>query len=276
MSTTNDSPVHFAPGDDPEMMAAYEAARATFRYFWRELSWERRRIIPGLDLSSVKAPFHDGEGAPSPGDPTVEHMWLGQVDFDGKEVSGTLLNSPNWLKTVQGGDRVHVPLTHVSDWMYSQLGAVCGGHTVNLLRSRMSEAERRSHDDAWGLDFGDPRAISVVPPPAAPKKSGGFLAGLFGKRPATPPPPSDPDDEHPMSVNMAPQLREQITKDPSLLEYADERGWTFLHSEALAGNVLMVEALLSSGADKNALTSHQMTAAQLAETLGWSKVVALF
>ena len=29
---------------DPEMQGAYEKARATFRYFWREVAWERRRI----------------------------------------------------------------------------------------------------------------------------------------------------------------------------------------------------------------------------------------
>jgi hypothetical protein len=36
---------------DPEMQRAYESARATFRFFWRELAWERRRIVPALDLA---------------------------------------------------------------------------------------------------------------------------------------------------------------------------------------------------------------------------------
>jgi uncharacterized protein YegJ (DUF2314 family) len=44
---------------DPEMQRAYESARATFRYFWREVAWERRRIIPALSLAAVKAPFSD-------------------------------------------------------------------------------------------------------------------------------------------------------------------------------------------------------------------------
>jgi len=45
---------------DPEMQRAYENARANFRYFWREVAWERRRIVPALDLACVKAPFSDG------------------------------------------------------------------------------------------------------------------------------------------------------------------------------------------------------------------------
>lgn len=36
---------------------AGERARKTFKYFWRELFWERRRIIPTLDFAMVKVPF---------------------------------------------------------------------------------------------------------------------------------------------------------------------------------------------------------------------------
>jgi uncharacterized protein YegJ (DUF2314 family) len=50
-------PVFMFDAKDPEMQQAYEAAQASFRYFWRELSWERRRIVPGLDMTMVKLPF---------------------------------------------------------------------------------------------------------------------------------------------------------------------------------------------------------------------------
>jgi hypothetical protein len=53
-------------------------------------------------------------------------MWLSDVDFGGLEVSGTLLSSPNWLKSVSEGDsmkltdsgcRVKSPLLNVvSRW----------------------------------------------------------------------------------------------------------------------------------------------------------------
>ena len=51
MSESQSSQVFMFDDSDPEMQRAYESARATFRYFWREVAWERRRIIPGLDLA---------------------------------------------------------------------------------------------------------------------------------------------------------------------------------------------------------------------------------
>src|SRR5262245_54657380 len=101
MSESQPSRVFLAKESDPEMERASENARGTFRYFWREMAWERRRIVPALDLACVKAPFSDGkQGSGTPDAPNVEHMWISEVDFDGQNVSGVLMNNPNWLKTV--------------------------------------------------------------------------------------------------------------------------------------------------------------------------------
>jgi uncharacterized protein YegJ (DUF2314 family) len=260
------SKVFMFDNDDPEMQRAYENARATFRYFWREVAWERRRIVPALDLACVKAPFSDGDKAVrTPGNPEVEHMWLGEVelkgqliglDFDGQFVSGALLNDPNWLKTIKGGDPARIPLHQISDWMYAVDGNVYGAYTVNLMRSRMGPRERKEHDNAWGFDFGDPGTTRVVP-----KKKGWFS--------------SHDTDEHPMSEGMASSLKAELAKDPSMLNAKDDHGWTFLHQEALAGNTATVKVLLEAGADPNAVTNHGMTPLQLAKSLGWDKVVAL-
>jgi uncharacterized protein YegJ (DUF2314 family) len=251
---------------DPEMQRAYENARASFRYFWRELSWERRRIIPALDLAAVKAPFSDRGQAPrTEGTPEVEQMWLSDVDFDGQFVSGTLLNAPNWLKTVKQGDPARVPLGEISDWMYAISGEVFGAYTVNLLRSRMGRRERAEHDGAWGLNFGDPTKIRVAP---EPNQGGGLLKNWFGKR-------QTDTQEHPMSEGMASKLKEQLQADPSLVSSKDDRGWTFLHQEALAGNAATVKVLLEAGADPHAVTDQGMTPLHLAQSLGWDKVVAL-
>jgi uncharacterized protein len=43
MSESHASKVFMFDNSDPEMQGAYEKARATFRYFWREVAWERRR-----------------------------------------------------------------------------------------------------------------------------------------------------------------------------------------------------------------------------------------
>ncbi len=53
MSESRPSKVFMFDNSDPEMQSDYEKARATFRYFCREVAWERRRITPALDLACV-------------------------------------------------------------------------------------------------------------------------------------------------------------------------------------------------------------------------------
>ena len=144
--------------DDPAIAAGSKQAKSTFRYFWRELSWEHKRIVPGLDLAVFKVAFTDDE------DTDAEVMWVNEVDFDGYQLKGALLNQPNWLKSVKQGDRVKVPVKAMCDWMYAIDGKAYGGYTVNAIRKQMSKSEKRRHDSAWGLDFGDPDKIHAVPP----------------------------------------------------------------------------------------------------------------
>ena len=251
----DDRPVVFGKDADPGMQRAFASARETFRWFWQELAWEKRRIVKGLDFSYVKAAFSDGG--------QVEHMWLSDVDFDGQYVSGLLLNAPLHVDAKKG-DPARVLPSLISDWMFGSDGKVYGGYTVQVLRARMGAAERRDHDQAWGLDFGDPSRVKVFREPG----SGGALQALFGK-------PRAATDEHPMSAGMAVKLKEQLAQDPSLVAVKDDRGWTLLHEEALAGSVATVKVLLQAGADRTAVTGHGMTPVQLAASLGWEKVVAV-
>jgi ankyrin repeat protein len=78
-----------------------------------------------------------------------------------------------------------------------------------------------------------------------------------------------------MSVNMAGSLKEQLAKNPSMLMARDDRGWTLLHQEALAGSVPTVTVRVEAGADPSAVTNHGMTPLQLAKSLRWDKVVSL-
>jgi len=260
MSDAPSSTVFMFDNSDPGMRRAYEQARSTFRYFWRELAWERRRIVPGLDLACVKAPFSDGPEQPrTEGAPEQEQMWLNEIDFDGRFVSGTLLNDPNWLKSVKAGDYARFTLDQITDWMYVIGGEVYGAFTVNLMRSRMGVKEREEHDRAWGLKFGDPATVRLVPVEGR---------GWFKKHDAA-------DAEHPMCRSMTPSFKKGIADNPSLIHATDERGWTLLHEQALAGSASIVEALLDAGADVNAVTKDGMTPLELASSLGWANVASL-
>lgn len=231
-------------GDPPEMKAAYQGAQESFRYFWRELFWERHRIVPGCDFVAIKAPFSD---APERRSGRVEHMWLVEPSFDGREIVATLNSDPNWVRSVRIGDEVRLGISEIDDWLYVQGGRVYGGFTVHVLRAGMSPRERAGHDGAWGFEFGEPHPV-LVPPGA----------GL--------------DRDHPMATNMASRFEEGLTKDPSLARSVDDQGWTMLHHHALGGSSEIVRLLLRHGADRDARTPHGMTAADLAASLGWTSV----
>lgn len=262
------SPVFFFDPGDQAMIRACTTAQATFKHFWREVCWEGRRIVPALDMSMIKLPFHDTP------DSEVEHMWVGNVEFDGDTLAGVLLNEPNELESVSKGDKVSAPFAHLEDWMITCNGKVYGAHTVNCMRSRMSRAERASHDDAWGLDFGDPAQVRLELSGQSQNVSArtGLLSGLFGSKPKRPAPTGHVD--HTMCINMLAKVEAQLKENAAPYLAADERGWTMLHHEALAGNLGTVRLLLSYGASPGSLTSNGKTPADLARGIGWPEIAA--
>jgi uncharacterized protein YegJ (DUF2314 family) len=234
------SKVLFASASDPELAEASARARATFGFFWRELSWEARRIVPAFDAAFVKVAFEERG--------TVEHMWVAEVGFDGESLHGTLINEPNELANVHEGDEVSATFgPRIGDWMLTQGGKVLGAFTVNAMRATLSDKERRKHDKAWGLDFGNPSKIKL--------------------------PPSD--DDHPMALNTGPSFEEFLSSHPDELRQSDDAGFTLLHREALAGNAILVAALLARGANVNARAKAGKTALTLARVLAWRKVESL-
>lgn len=265
--------IYLFQGDDPEMIAAQKRARETFRYFWREQFWEYRRIIPGLSVSAVKLPFTDT--SLNDPDAEVEQMWIMDIDFDGKSISGKLINSPHYLQSVKEGDNVTVPWMALSDWMYAfgDEEEVCGAFTVNVMRHQMEPGERRQHDNAWGLNFGNPLEEKVLPFPEK-ESGGGLVKRLFGgkKAQATERPQPDPLQDHPMAKNILEKYEEQIDSDREVLDYRDENGWNQLHHNALAGNFGIVKLLLKKGIDPNVTTADGVGAEALARILDWQHV----
>lgn len=260
--------VTFHKEDDSAIEAASQRARSTFRYFWREMSWEYRRIIPAMGLAAFKVAFTDDDQTPA------EVMWVNEVNFDGYALTGSLLNEPNWLKSISAGDSVKVPVKAITDWLYTFDDVAYGGFSVNAIRKQMKKGERKAHDDAWGLDFGDPDKIHLVPSSycddEAPKKKGGMFG--FGK------PKVEPlgDDvlqkhEHPMAAAMAPKLKEFAEKDPAAINQNGPDGINMLHQLSLTGSAIGLKTLIDCGAEVNSKSAKGHTAMDFARSLGWKR-----
>ena len=249
MTGTESSPIFEFDGGDPEMKQAIEQARSTFRFFWREIIRDRSRIVPVNGMESVKVPFSEERGPTHSDDnPGTEEMWLSDPDFDGKYISGVLINSPAWIKSVKEGDNVNIQLDQISDWICVRGDdEVYGAYTVNVIRSRMSKKERLEHDAAWGLKFGDPLKPRTLPE-------------------------NDPPS---LTTNLLTLLRNTFDEDPSHLSEKGHNGWTILHKEASGGNVAVVRFLIEAGADRNAITNNGLTPFDIAQTLGWTEIAKL-
>ena len=78
-----------------------------------------------------------------------------------------------------------------------------------------------------------------------------------------------------MSLNMEESLRQELDKNPETIHQRDERGWTILHREALAGNRNIVQVLLEYGADRELTTPGGHTAVDLARLLNWDATVRI-
>ena len=154
----SDRIVYVEPND--KLRVASEKAQQSFKYFWRELYWERRRIVPAHNFAMVKIPFQQKFNDSD--EPIVEHMWVDQIVFDGENIKGKLVNSPNDLTNVKNGDIITRRIDEIGDWMFAIGDKPYGGFTVQAMRSDINESERKNHDKAWGLDFGDYNDILIV------------------------------------------------------------------------------------------------------------------
>ncbi|MEP5255043.1 MAG: DUF2314 domain-containing protein [Winogradskyella arenosi] len=246
---SQDNNIVFAE-QNQKMKAAYRKAQDTFNYFWREMYWEAKRMVPAHDLALVKIPFQ--QMAEGDEQPTVEHMWISEIAFDGEHITGGLMNSPNLLTNVAEGDTVTRTVSEISDWMLSIDRKTYGGYTIQVLRSDMTEDARKQHDDAWGLDFGDYNNILIAHQQEEKKEN------LI---------------EHPMSKVMEQPARDYFEANLDVVKAADENGVTRLHTETIAGNKIAVEILLELGADKNAKTNTGKTALDYATALNWEHII---
>lgn len=243
--------IFYVQDEDPNMQEAFQKARSTFKYFWRELSWDFNRVVPALDLAFVKVACHQKKLFKAP---VSEYMWISDIDFDGITVKGILDNEPDILTNIKVGDTIEVPLSEICDWMFSIHGKVYGGFTIQVIRTMMNESERAEHDQAWGLDFGDPHKILVA---YEQEEHPEYL------------------DEHPLSAVSKDSLTKFLKEHPENIDAKDSSGYTMLHKQAIAGNKTCVETLLEMGADRNAKTNSGYTAFDFAKKLEWDHFITI-
>ena len=130
--------IDYVADGDKAMNAAIQKAQATIGTFISAFGARKA----GQSNFAVKQKFDHANGG--------EHMWIGDLQFDGKVFRGRLNNQPHEVKNLKLGDAVTVDLKKISDWMYVDKGKLVGGYTVRALTDKMSTAERKALEKAGG------------------------------------------------------------------------------------------------------------------------------
>lgn len=132
---------------DEEMNAAKRKARATFNDF--KDAFVQNNETNKYHSFTIKIGFD----SPMYG---KEHMWLGDLRFEGDKFSGTLFNKPvDPDVQYNAGDTIVVNQEQVSDWMYIEesTGIAHGGYTFRVMRNYLSDEEKIKFDEQTGLKF---------------------------------------------------------------------------------------------------------------------------
>lgn len=136
-ANTSDAPIdEVAAGNvvdvaqgDPELVAATGQAQSTLDEFIAALG----AVDPSARGHAVKTTFRDGA--------IGEHMWVGQLRWDGERFHGVLDNDPVDVRNVRRGDAVVVERADVEDWLYFVGQEMRGGFTVRVLMERRARGE---------------------------------------------------------------------------------------------------------------------------------------
>lgn len=116
--------------NDRAMEHAVKRARNTLGFFVAAMHAKK----PADSGFEVKKAFIDGGN--------VEHLWVGELSFDGKNFRGKINNRPRDLRNVRLGQQVVVAPHEISDWMFVKNGELIGGYTTRVLYARLSAKDK--------------------------------------------------------------------------------------------------------------------------------------
>lgn len=125
------------------MVASIEMAKKTFAEFKKAIKSEN----PNFKNFTLKKAYESAKGD--------EYLWIRSVVFyaEKNKYAGIVAHAPLYTNKVKLDEIVEVDENEIADWMYFQDNVVKGGYTLRLLRSRMTDEDKRSFDKESGYIF---------------------------------------------------------------------------------------------------------------------------
>jgi uncharacterized protein YegJ (DUF2314 family) len=126
---------------DQRMNNAIEQARTYLPFFLDEF---RAASTQSREDFTVKVALPTASGS-------REHIWAGDLRFEGQQLVGSLINEPYDLPGLHLGSRVEIPDADISDWSILTPDGVYGGFTSRVMIDDMPEAEAAQYREALEL-----------------------------------------------------------------------------------------------------------------------------
>lgn len=120
--------------DDKQMDRAVENAPKSLGFFMAAL----RAGKDGDTVFEIKKGFVDGN--------KVEHLWIREVTYDGKNFHGKIDNRSLEVSNVRLGQHVTLAPQDVTGWMFLKDGKLIGGYTTRVLYARLSPEDKAEFD----------------------------------------------------------------------------------------------------------------------------------
>ncbi len=120
------------PTQDKAMAAAIDTAKLTLPQFFDRLA----KPEPGDGRFAVKIRYNTGRSGAD-----GEHIWANEVVRDGDAVSATINNQPRDIPELKMGQRVTVPMSQLTDWMFVRDGKYHGAYTLRAMLPFMPPAQ---------------------------------------------------------------------------------------------------------------------------------------